>query len=52
MFIINGNSMISIINNNNPTSQIITSLQSDSGSVVVVKFNNPVSICQRNSCAN
>jgi len=42
-----------IINNNNPTSQTIkiTSSQSKNGSGVVVKFNNWVGNCQRNSCA-
>ena len=34
------------IDNNNPMPQIITSLQSKNGSVVVVKFNNAVGNCQ------
>ena len=49
------NSIVFIIinsNNNNPTSQqSITSSQSKNGSGVVVKFNNWVGNCQRNSCA-
>jgi len=46
------NSTVFIItSNNNPTSQIITSSQSKSGSGVVDKFNNWVDNCQRNTCA-
>ena len=40
MFIINGNSTLFVIINNNPTSHIITLSQSNNGSGVVVKFNS------------